>query len=174
MALTLVATAGSASANSYATVAEGDTYHEAHLYATTWNESASDPVKAQALVQATALLDRYFEWYGTVATQTQALGHPRIGIYDKQGRLLSATTIAASLRDATAEYARWLIDSDRTAESSSAGGEVKRAKMGGMEVEFVEGTATAASVVPDAVVRMLDHLGVYRSGTGGGIQMSRA
>jgi DnaT-like ssDNA binding protein len=174
MALTLTATAGSASANSYCLVTEADTYHEAHLYATTWNESANLPAKTQALVMATAHLDRYFEWTGIVATNTQALRWPRLEVYDRDGRLLSGTTIPTDLKNATAEYARWLLDSDRTAETSSGSGEVQRVKLGSMEVEYVAGTSSDTPVIPDAVVAMLTHLGTYRSGTGGAIIVRRA
>ncbi len=174
MALTLVATAGSASANSYTTVVEGNAYHEFHLYASTWN-AATDERKAQALVWATSMLDTYFEWFGCVATQVQALGFPRIGAYDKQGRLLSALTIPVDLVRATAELARKMLSADRTEdEKASSGGDIKDLKVGPIEIEYVEGTSSDLPIIPDHVVAMLSHLGDYRSGIGGAVTVRRA
>jgi DnaT-like ssDNA binding protein len=174
MALTLVATAAAANANSYCLVSEADAYHETKLYGTTWNESVNVPAKIQALVWATSLLDRYFEWVGSVSTDTQALRWPRVGAYDRDGRLLTTTGIPTDMKNATAELARWLIVSDRTAESASSGGDVQRVKLGSMEVEYVAGTSTDVSVIPDAVVTMLSHVGTYQSGIGGAVIMRRA
>jgi len=63
MALVLNATPGAADANSYATVADADAYHEGHLYASAWT-SASNTTKEQALVMATRWLDAQVRWAG--------------------------------------------------------------------------------------------------------------
>jgi len=173
MALELIATAGAADANSYADIASADAYHESHVYASTWN-SATNVSKAQALVWATRLLDTYFEWGGLLASQSQALRWPRVSALDRDGRLLSGSTIPTDLANATAEFARGLLASDRTAEPSSEGGEIKELKVGPIDITYVEGTSTTAPVVPATVVAMLRHLGTYRSGTGGAISMRRA
>ena len=60
MAIVLDATVGGSSANSYCTRAEGDTYHEAHLYATAWTGATSGN-KDAALVWATRMLDEQIE-----------------------------------------------------------------------------------------------------------------
>jgi len=54
MALTLVKETGTglSNANSYADAAEGDAYHEGHLYASSWT-GASTGTKEAALVMAT-------------------------------------------------------------------------------------------------------------------------
>ena len=53
MALTLIKEtgAGLANANSYAEVADGNAYHDGHLYATAWT-AATDAQKAAALVMS--------------------------------------------------------------------------------------------------------------------------
>ena len=63
-------------ANSYASVAEGDTYHEAHLYATAWT-AATPETKEKALLMATRLIDGQYQFHGFRATSTQALQWPR-------------------------------------------------------------------------------------------------
>jgi len=65
--------------NSYATVAEADSYFRDRLDAQTWASSDS-ALKAQALITATAILDDQ-RWIGTVSSETQSLSFPRIGEY---------------------------------------------------------------------------------------------
>jgi hypothetical protein len=78
MALTLVKEDGTglANANSYASVADGDSYFEAHLYASVWT-AATSGTKAAALVMATRLVDSQFQFHGFRANETQALQWPR-------------------------------------------------------------------------------------------------
>src|SRR5262245_32461822 len=78
MALVLVKEDGSgkADANSYATVAECDAYHEGHLYAEKWT-AASQARKEAAVVMATRLIDSQFQFNGFRAHSQQALQWPR-------------------------------------------------------------------------------------------------
>ena len=162
MALTLTATAGHASANTYLTVTDANTYHEGHLYASTWND-ATLTQKEQALVWATRILDSQCLWVGVIASDTQALRWPRVSAYDRDGRLLANDTIPDAVEQATAELARHLITADRTAPESTERA-VKRVKAGGVEVEFVNGTSPTALVIPDAVFDLIRHLTESRFG----------
>jgi len=65
--------------NSYATVAEADTYFEDRLDVAAWTD-ASATAKAQALVTATAALDEQ-NWFGYAVSETQDLAFPRVGSY---------------------------------------------------------------------------------------------
>src|SRR5688572_29395075 len=114
---TLVATAGAANANTYITLADADTYHDSHGYATTWTSATNDQQKV-VLVWATRLLDAHFEWTGTIASDTQALRWPRAATYDRDGRLLANDEIPEAIEFATAELARHLLTADRTAPES--------------------------------------------------------
>lgn len=118
MALTLIATAGASDANSYATVVEADAYHEEHLYATNWS-SAATATQDIALVWATRLLDEMMEWSGRKNTQTQALRWPRSLVFGPDGYPVDSSVIPQFLKDATAEFARKLIEEDRTDEGSA-------------------------------------------------------
>lgn len=73
MSITIVATAGSASANSFATVAEADAYLEARLNSSAW--TGTEP-KKQALVEATREISR-LAYQGYRVDETQALSWPR-------------------------------------------------------------------------------------------------
>ena len=79
MAVTLILEDGSAlvDANSYASVADGDAYHAAHLYATAWTGATADK-KATALVMATRLIDAECGFLGFRKSNAQALQWPRV------------------------------------------------------------------------------------------------
>jgi hypothetical protein len=66
MALTLVKEDGTGKpdANSYADVADGDSYHDGHLYASAWTGATADK-KAAGLVMATRLIDSQFQFNGS-------------------------------------------------------------------------------------------------------------
>src|SRR4051794_6221654 len=78
MALVLIKEDGTglANANSYASVADGDAYHEAHLYATAWTVSSTGN-KEVALAMATRLIDEEFQFNGYRVSSSQALQWPR-------------------------------------------------------------------------------------------------
>ena len=63
MALTLIKEdgTGKVDANSYATAADGDAYHDGHLYATAWT-GATLANKEKALVMATRLIDGEYQF----------------------------------------------------------------------------------------------------------------
>jgi hypothetical protein len=75
MPTAILATVGDAAANSYITVAEGDTYAADVLPTPAWTTATSDN-KIRALLAATARLDE-LEWIGAMAATTQALSWPR-------------------------------------------------------------------------------------------------
>ena len=84
MALTLIKEdgTGKVDANSYASAADGDAYHEGHLYASAWT-GATLANKEKALVMATRLIDGEYQFNGFkgersagVAMAPQALPRP--------------------------------------------------------------------------------------------------
>lgn len=163
MACSIVATAGASNANSYATIAEGDTYHETHLYGEDWDD-ASDDEQCRALQMATRLLDQWFDWYGTPSSDTQALRWPRSAAYDRDGDLLANDTVPQDIKYGTIELARQLITEDRTADSDNRG--LKSLKAGTVEIQF-SGSATK-SVISDAAMSFVSHYGRKVGATGGG------
>lgn len=80
MPITLIATVGGATSNTYVTLADADTYFEGHAFASTW-DAETDANKNIALAHATMILDR-IKWAGSkgqtaVGGLTQALAFPR-------------------------------------------------------------------------------------------------
>lgn len=167
MALTLDATVGGLSSNSYVTRAEGDSYHECRLFVDDWT-SASDANKDTALVWATSILDSHFDWAGTRFSIEQKLRWPRSGVLDRDGQLFDNDEIPQELKDAVSELARYLLTSDRTAESGTEG--IKKLKVDVIELEFDKHDRT--TTIPDEVYQMVVHLGRLKTVTAGGGQVA--
>lgn len=153
MPLVLDATPGAHTANSYATVAEADSYHEAHLYAASWT-AAGTPTKAQALVMATRWLDVQAQWAGYTSSSLQVLGWPRCGVANPvTGWTLDSTTIPQRVKDVTAELARLLIEGNLTADNPADVAGLKRLQAGPVSLEFRDDVTSKP--IPDVVMAML-------------------
>jgi len=161
MALILVATAGASDANSYATRAEADAYHEARLHADAWTVSDGD--KERALVMATRLLDSLVTWTGAASGETQALAWPRSGMLTRNGYGISSTIIPQALKDATAEFARQLLTEDRSLDNDVEANGLTQLKAGPVELKFKE--AVVRKALPDAVIDLLPESWIAKSST---------
>jgi hypothetical protein len=117
---------GLANANTYASVADGDAYHDGHLYATSWT-GATTANKEKALALATRLIDASYQFNGWKTKSTQALQWPREGALDPDrktmafsalqnvfGPYFESDKIPKALIDATCEMAREVLVTDRT------------------------------------------------------------
>lgn len=177
MPSTLVATAGAANANAYCTVGEADAVIDNLPLAAVrlvWTAATTDD-KTRALLYATVLIDRAFTFVGSRVSLTQALEWPRYvygdfyGWTDGGGSFsfyIDPATIPDRLKQATAEYARQLLVTERTADPSTAAATgIKRLKADVIEIEYQSGGFAAISKpVPDAVALLLAGLG-YLTGT---------
>jgi hypothetical protein len=115
MAVTITATVGSASANSYATLAEAETYMEARLNGTLWDASTDDN-KNRALVEAARELDP-LGWDGYRVDDTQAMSWPRSWVVnpdDPNRDYYGSTTVPQRVKDAQCELAFQFIKSGVT------------------------------------------------------------
>ena len=145
--------------NTYISQADADTYIEKHLYGTDFSGATSGN-KDIALMMATRLIDNYFKFEGRKVNDTQILEFPRFDIYDRSGFLVQATTIPQALKDATAELAKWLLASDRTADAGGKG--FANLQVGSLSM--TPDTADKATVLPDVVKKLLAPLGVPLGG----------
>ena len=121
MALTLIKEdgTGKTDANSYASAADGDAYHDGHLYASAWTGATADQ-KAAALVMASRLIDAEYQFGGTRVKATQSLQWPRQDCRAPDadgwaGGTVSETVVPKAVAAATCEMARELLIADRTA-----------------------------------------------------------
>lgn len=164
MPLTIDATAGGSSANSYCTLAEARAYYDSN-YRATADDLFDDTILTQLLVTATSLLDERFDWVGTVTSQSQSLLWPRVGAVGLNGYSLASNAVPAKVKDATAEFARQLLATDLTADNDLQTQDIQYLTVGSIQMKF--GTP-GSKVVPDAVFSKVKHLGRVRSEGGYG------
>ena len=155
MSLTLVATAASASANSYCTLASANDYLQQNIHTySTWAALATTDAEA-CLIFATSLLDKQMDWVGTKGSSSQALRWPRDDVSDADGYAVDSESIPKFLREATAEYARWLSVKDRTAEDPTRG--FSRLEAGGLAAYIDK--HDRVEVMPELVYSMIKEFG---------------
>lgn len=168
--------AGSSSSNAYCSVAEADDYHAASVSNAVWTALTTDQKQA-ALAMATRVLDASFRFNGYRRLTTQALQWPRISARNPDeyaGAYLGGAvstlsagywpddTVPKPVKDATAELARLLTVSDRTAEADGVG--LKRVDIfEAIEIEF---DGSGRNTVPNYVAELLRGVGSFVSGKG--------
>lgn len=157
---TLIATAGASDANTYATLAQANAYHEAHVHGEAWRTALTE-TKQRALLTATRLLDQHVIWNGTATSSSQALLWPRTGLLDAKGYTLSASAIPTFLADACAELARQILTEDRTADSDVEAKGLTSLTVGPIAMTFK--SAVAGKVLPDAVWYLISRWGAIQS-----------
>jgi len=147
MAVTLEVEDGSglSTANSYMTAIEADGILCLNPTAyTTW--LALSPVQKDSfLVWSSQYLDSYFDWEGHKTVKESGLRWPRCGTKDRDGCYISDDEIPEQLKQAVAEVAVFLVNSDAAAsggQSSNLPEGIKRVKADVVEIEFFEDGST--------------------------------
>jgi hypothetical protein len=150
MAVTIVATAKSASANSYGTLAEAETYMEGRTGTVTW-DAATDDQKNRALVEATNRLDQ-LDFFGGVTASDQRLKWPRVGVYDADGRSWDQDVVPRPVKNAQVELALALVNGDLEHKDTGLEG-FDSVRVGPLSVDINHGREPGA--LPRAVRRWL-------------------
>lgn len=105
MALTIDATVGGVASNSYLTHARAMELAEQAPHMHAWLADVSIN-RAQMLIHATRLIDRYGEFYGSKTSSAQALMFPRVGLsHVYTGVPFSSSAIPDFVEWATMEWA---------------------------------------------------------------------
>jgi len=174
---------GKPDANTYALAADGDAYHDGHLYASAWT-GATTANKEKALAMATRLIDGLFQFNGFKRLSTQALQWPRRecrdpdnsngvvpGLSLARGPYLDETKVPPLVVNATCELARALLVEDRT---DNPEGEGLRSLniVGSLGMVFEPGDRQP--VVPEVVQTMLGKFGEYVARSKGTARLVRA
>lgn len=174
MALTLVATAGAANANSYTTLEEALSYFEGRSAVQAWEDADSQEA---LLVMATRVIDMYFSgqrtrinsdpptymigprWTGAPTNPAvQALAWPRSGMTNRNGYAIADTVIPTELKQAVAELAGALASKDITADNRAALQGVSSASAGSVSVSFSDASRIAITkMIPDSVMFLLPY-----------------
>ena len=184
MALTLIKEdgTGKTDANSYADVADGNAYHDGHLYASAW-AGASDDQKAVALVMASRLVDAEFQFNGTRTNAVQGLQWPRARCPEPDAihvplqvllpipsDFVRFDSVPKAVVQATCEMARELLIADRTVAPPGEG--LKYYNAGGVQTGYDKTDRRA--VLSQVAQVMLAKYGSQISAKSGAVRLVRA
>lgn len=162
---------GLTTANSYASIADGDAYHEGHLYGSAWT-GASTATKEAALVMATRVIDGCYQFNGFKVAADQALQWPRKQAFDADaGADFASDAIPAVLVNATCDLARELIKADTT-DAVDGEGVSQLSIANSVFVQFAK-KDSQEKVSPTAQL-YLQKLGVYLGRQSGMVRLIRA
>ena len=183
MPLTLIKEtgAGLVDANSYANVADGNAYHDGHLYASAWT-GATDDQKAVALVMAARLIDAEFQFNGTRTNAVQGMQWPRAKCPEPDAIHLPLAvllpipsdyvrydSVPKAVVQATCEMARELLISDRT--TAPAGEGLKYQNVGGTQTGYDK--TDRRQVLSQVAQVMLAKYGAQISARSGAVRLVR-
>jgi hypothetical protein len=156
---TIEATPGHASANSYLSLAEFNTYLAERLHNKPALTAATDDLKQRALIQGTRYLNAGLDWTGERTTTTQALDWPRTGMAYENGVAVPDNIIPIELKNTDAEVAAQMIESNRTGDSDIEKYGVTDMKVGPLSFSFSKDAVGRSSglppVLPDVVTFLL-------------------
>ena len=171
MAATITATLSSATANSYVTLAEANTYFETVPDSTTW-DNKSDDQKNRSLIAATRWIDS-FVYFGNRCDHGQALKFPRNN-YQVDDVELACSAIPNNIKYAQYELARALAnDTDAMTGNIGTNGNIAEAKLGDLAVKYnlaSQGTGSVNNIM-DVYPWLQSYLGAYMIGGAGTFQM---
>jgi hypothetical protein len=171
VAATIDATLKGASANSYVTLAEADTYFETVPDSSTWTDKTDDQ-KNRAIISATRWIDA-LSFYGDRCTETQALKWPREE-YKVDGIELACTLIPADIKYATYELARALAnDTGAITDATGETGIYEAVELGDIKVKYNKSSQAVGTVnnVFDVYPWLQSYLGAYCLGGSGNYQV---
>ena len=171
MAATITATLSSATANSYVTLAEANTYFETVPDSSTWTNKTDDQ-KNRALIAATRWIDTLV-YYGDRCDNGQALKFPRNN-YKVDDVELSCTTIPNNIKYAQYELARALAN-DTAAITGTTGteGNLSELRLGDIQLKYNTDSQGVGSInnILDVYPWLQSYLGAYMLGGAGTYQM---
>jgi len=171
VAATITATLSSATANSYVTLAEANTYFETVPDSTTWTNNTRDQ-KNKALIAATRWIDTLV-FYGDRCDHGQALKFPRNN-YQVDDVELACTAIPNNIKYAQYELSRALAnDTEAMTGVSGKDGNFSEVKLGDLQVKYntdSQGTGSVNNIM-DVYPWLQSYLGAYMLGGAGSFQM---
>ena len=152
--------------NSYVSIADADTYFETRIDSANW-VAATNEIKEQALVTATALIDDS-SWIGSAVSSSQALAWPRKNATYNDDRLGLQVTIAddetpSRVKTAVYEQALHLVDNEDVLVGQSQ--TFESISVGSISLSDSNGDTTRLPMKPSIVLKSLRPL--IRKGSAG-------
>lgn len=121
-----------------------------------------------ALIWATRILDRSFNWMGTKTTSANKLEWPRYGVVDVNGYDYPYDTVPEVIKQMTAELASNLLAKDTSTLPTIIGTGLKRAVLPGPLQVDVD-TNNVRKLIPPYIVTQLARMGSPISGVASGL-----
>jgi hypothetical protein len=173
---------GQPNSNTYASVADGDLYHQGHLYGSSWN-SADTVTKEAALVMATRLIDGCYQFNGYKVSTTRSLQWPREGCLDpdapqtlfpsilnQSSSYFPSNAVPWAVVNAACELARELIKADTT-DAVDGEGISNLSIAGALSINFDK--RDKQPTIPETARMFLAKVGVYLAGSKGRVRLVR-
>ena len=167
---------GSATSNSYVTLAEAETFMEGRSHTVTWDAATStDELKNEALANAASILDQQFVWRGDrTLPSTQAMHWPRTQVTEPD-RQVDNNEIPRAIRDAQVILAQGILASEAFfTRDPAAGGADQIAGInlgqGALKIDYQPQSAEGAAsnryktVVDGEIIALLAPYGRFRQG----------
>jgi len=150
--LSIDASVGTLTANSYVTIAEADAYFANHISSDSWDTYTQ---RSALLINASRLLDHYMDWNGTpVNNETiQSMGWPRYDVYD-----VDSDIIPQRVKNATFELANYIAGNSGI---SSDLAEVNKIKVGPITIDL--DSEGSGYLLPPQISRILSNLGAPKT-----------
>ena len=145
--ITIDATVGGASTNSYLSLADAEILIHQRPFHTAWDKINDDDEKKAALIWATMILS-HRTWLGSIVSDAQKQAHPRSGLYDFDGRLYADDEYPEWLTLACSELAYYLATEDRLNDSGTEG--YSEIKVASIMVKIDK--ADRSQVIPDFIL----------------------
>jgi hypothetical protein len=159
MAITVDATVGGTTSNSYIDVAAADQIMEYRQTTfATWSALSADQ-KGAALISASQMFDS-IKWKGVRTAETQALRWPRSGVYDQDGYAIDDDVIPADVAEALADYAYTVSQGDQFQATGLEGFSEIKVDVIGLKLDADD----RDSAIPDRILDRLQYLIDGRSG----------
>jgi len=124
---------GKSDANSFVSLADADAYHADRRSAAAWDALDDDDEKKPYMIEATTWINSLDFENGSPISDTQALFFPAYGAYDRNGFMIDSDVVPQQVKDATAELAYRIRDTEVEADQER---QKNRVKMGPMEVGY--------------------------------------
>lgn len=164
--MSLISTPGANNANSYVSLAESNAYFASSFGKSSWS-AVIDATKEIVLIEATRLLDQFFDWNGEIdSSSTQSLRWPRIKAYDADGRVIDETIVPVLVKNATCELAYYINTTGGFDLSENA---LDKVKVGPITIDFSQSVRPTS--FPKIVIDMLASMGGYTVTSANGIKM---
>lgn len=155
---------GLINATSYVSTDEADDIASLNIHsAAEWLALPLD-TKQSLLIYVSRALDARATWNGTKASDTQALGWPRIGAEDRYGNSVSSSSVPYNIRWAVVELAKANTASDKLSVGLPETA-VSEVKVDTLTIKYADASSYAAQQfrLPELVADLLKDYGTVRN-----------